>query len=759
MKTIAIDVGDLLTALGPDEVGRRIGEVPGVESVSVDHAAQSATVAYDETRVKVADIKSLAQRLGPGIDASTAAATGRGHEGHATAGASPESPGPASGHSGHRDHDKHAGHSPAMFRDRFWLSLALTVPVVIWSAHIQDLLGYRAPAFPGSEWIGPVLSTVVFLYGGLVFLQGAWRELRSRLPGMMTLISLAISVAFLFSWVVQLGLIEASALWWELATLVTIMLLGHWIEMRSINQAEGALKELAKLLPDTATRITDGGEEEVAVSALKNGDLLLVRPGEGIPADGVVRKGTSDIDEAMITGESRPVKKGEGDEVIAATINGEGSLRIEVTGTGDKTKLSGIMRLVADAQTSKSRAQHLADRAARLLTIAAIGAAFVTFGAWQLAGAAIDFSVVRMVTVLVIACPHALGLAVPLVVAISTTLGARNGLLVRDRRGLEEARNLDTVVFDKTGTLTLGEFRVVAMSVAEGLAEDEALRIASGIEAESQHPIARGIVKTAEDKGIEVPAADAFRAITGKGVAATIDGVEYHMGGPALLKTEDVQVPPALLEAAGAAADRGQAAIYLVREGKALAVFAVADAIREESREAIAALHERGIKVAMLTGDAQAVADAVAKELGIDTVFAEVLPEDKASKVRELQAQGKKVAMIGDGVNDAPALATADIGIAIGAGADVAVEAGHIVLVRSDPRDIPRIISLSRATYRKMAQNLWLAAGYNIFAIPLAAGVLAPWGILLTPAVGAVLMSASTVVVAINAQLLKRVKL
>jgi Cu2+-exporting ATPase len=417
------------------------------------------------------------------------------------------------------------------------------------------------------------------------------------------------------------------------------------------------------------------------------------------------------------------------------------------------------MRLVADAQTSKSRAQHLADRAARLLTVAAIVAAVLTFAAWQLAGAEIDFSVVRMVTVLVIACPHALGLAVPLVVAISTTLGAQNGLLVRDRRGLEEARNLDTVIFDKTGTLTLGEFRVVAMSVADGLSENEALRIASGIEAESQHPIARGIVKTAEDKGIAVPSADGFRSITGKGVAATIEGAEYHMGGPALLKAENVKVPPALLEAAGAAADRGQAAIYLVREGKALAVYAVADAIREESREAIAALHDRGIEVAMLTGDAQAVADAVAKELGIDTVFAEVLPEEKASKVRELQAQGKKVAMIGDGVNDAPALATADIGIAIGAGADVAVEAGHIVLVRSDPRDIPRIITLSQATYRKMMQNLWWAAGYNIFAIPLAAGVLAPWGILLTPAVGAILMSASTVVVAINAQLLKRVKL
>ena len=659
----------------------------------------------------------------------------------------------------HLSHDKHEGHTPGMFRDRFWLSLVLTVPVVFWSAHIQGLLGYRAPAFPGSAWIGPVLASVVFAYGGLVFLRGAWRELASRLPGMMTLISLAITVAFVFSWVVQLGLIRADALWWELATLVTIMLLGHWIEMRSIDQAQGALKELAKLLPDTATRITDTGEEQVAVSALQNGDTLLVRPGESIPADGVVRKGESDINEAMITGESRPVKKHEGDAVIAATINGEGSLRIEVTGTGDKTKLSGIMRLVADAQRSKSRAQHLADRAAQLLTVVAIGAAVLTFVVWQMLDAAIDFSVVRMVTVLVIACPHALGLAVPLVVAISTTLGARNGLLVRDRRGLEEARNLDTVIFDKTGTLTLGEFRVVATTLADGLLEDEALRIAASIEAESQHPIARGIVKTAQDKGIEIPAADGFRALTGKGVAATVGGTEYHIGGPALLKVEQVRVSPALQRAAEAAASRGQAAIYLVRGGEALAVYAVADAIREESREAVAALHERGMEVAMLTGDAQAVADAVAKELGIDTVFAEVLPEDKATKVRELQALGKKVAMVGDGVNDAPALATADIGIAIGAGADVAVEAGHIVLVRSDPRDIPRIVTLSRATYRKMVQNLWWAAGYNIVAIPLAAGVLAAWGILLTPAVGAVLMSASTVVVAINAQLLKRVQL
>ncbi|WP_290648945.1 heavy metal translocating P-type ATPase [Aquisalimonas sp.] len=608
-------------------------------------------------------------------------------------------------------------------------------------------------------WISPVLGTAVFLYGGLVFLKGAWRELRARLPGMMTLISLAISVAFIFSWVVQLGLIKADAIWWELATLVTIMLLGHWIEMRSISQAQGALQELAKLLPDTATRVTDQGEETVPISELREGDIVLVRPGESVPADGLVQKGTSELNEAMITGESRPVKKKEGDEVIAATINGEGSLRIQVTGTGEKTKLYGIMRLVADAQASKSRAQHLADRSARILTGVAIVAGVLTLVAWQLLGSPIDFSIIRVVTVLVIACPHALGLAVPLVVAISTTLGARNGLLVRDRRGLEEARNLDIVIFDKTGTLTIGEFRVVGMAVADGESEEDMLRIAAGVEAESEHPIARGIVQTAVERKLNVPPADEFRALIGMGIAASIAGIEYRMGGPLLLQVEDTQVPDPLRKAAKAAANRGQAAIYLLRSGKALAVFAVADAIREESREAVRALHERGIEVAMLTGDAQAVADAVAAELGIDTVFAQVLPEDKATKVRELQAQGKKVAMVGDGVNDAPALATADIGIAIGAGTDVAVEAGHIVLVRSDPRDIPKIVALSRATYRKMVQNLWWAAGYNIFAIPLAAGVLAAWGILLTPALGAVLMSASTVVVAINAQLLKRVEL
>jgi P-type Cu2+ transporter len=675
-----------------------------------------------------------------------------GHPGH-------EAHDPHVGPDAHGEHDKHEGHTPEMFRDRFWVAFVLTLPVVFWAEHIQELVGYQAPVFPGSAWIPPALSTVIYVYGGWVFVQGAWHELRARLPGMMTLIALAISVAFVFSWVVQLGIIDAEALWWELATLVSIMLLGHWIEMRSVDQARGALQELAKLLPDTATRLTDDGEEIVPVTELRDGDLLLVRPGESIPADGLVRRGESDVNEAMITGESRPVKKKQGEEVIAGTINGEGSLRVEVTGTGEDTKLSGIMRLVSEAQASKSRAQHLADRAARLLTGVALVAGVLTLIVWQLVGAPIDFSIVRVVTVLVIACPHALGLAVPLVVAISTTRGAQNGLLVRDRRGLEEARLVNAVIFDKTGTLTLGEFRVVDLAVVDDLAEDEALRIAASVESESEHPIARGIVTTAQDRGLDIPSPEGFRAITGKGVAATVDGTEYHMGGPRLLEAEDADVPETIRAAADRAAERGQAAIYLLRDGRALGVFAVADAIREESRQAIRTLHQRGVEVAMLTGDARAVAEAVAEELEIDTVFAEVLPEDKASKVRELQQGGRRVAMVGDGVNDAPALATADVGIAIGAGTDVAVEAGHIVLVRSDPRDIPRIVTLSAATYRKMVQNLWWAAGYNIFAIPLAAGVLATWGILLTPAVGAVLMSASTVVVAINAQFLKRAEL
>lgn len=681
----------------------------------------------------------------------------RDDDAHGESGADCERAGPSDDHEAHDDeHDKHAGHSAAMFRDKFWLSLVLTLPVVFWSGHIQELLGYSAPTFSGSTWIPPILGSVIFLYGGLVFLKSAWGELKDRQPGMMTLISLAITVAFGFSVAVELGF-EASALWWELATLVTIMLLGHWIEMRSISNARGALEELAKLLPDKATRISDGEPEEVSVNELAPGDLVLVRPGGRVPVDGVIREGTSSLNESMITGESEPVSRTEGEDVIAGTINGEGALRVEVSQTGEDTKLSGIMRLVSEAQASKSRSQLLADRAAQMLAGVAITAAVVTLVAWQLVGAPIDFSIVRVVTVLVVACPHALGLAVPLVVAISTTKGAQAGLLVRDRRGLEEARNLDTVVFDKTGTLTLGEFRVVDIHTAEGTSEEDALRTAAAVESESEHPIALGIAKTAQERDLDSPVASEFQNITGKGVVATVDGEEYRMGGPAMV--EDVDVPDALREAAQEAGERAQTAIYLIRGGAAIAMFAVADAIRDESFEAVRALHDRGIEVAMLTGDSHAVAASVAEKLGIDTVFAEVLPEDKAQKVRELQEQGKVVAMVGDGVNDAPALATADVGIAIGAGTDVAVEAGHIVLVRSDPRDIPRIVSLSKLTRRKMLQNLWWAAGYNIVALPLAAGVGDAWGILLSPAMGAVLMSASTVIVAANAQLLKRVDL
>jgi Cu2+-exporting ATPase len=656
-------------------------------------------------------------------------------------------------------HDKHAGHSVAMFRDKFWISLALTIPTLVWGHMLQNALGYTAPAFAGARWIPAVFGTAVFLYGGTPFLRGAVQEIRDRLPGMMTLIALAISVAFVFSAIVALGY-PGMPLWEELATLVTIMLLGHWIEMRSISQAQGALKELAKLLPNDATRVVGDHTEEVPLDALRDGDVVLVRPGARVPADGVVRDGASAVNESMITGESRPVPKKAGDRAIAGTVNGAGSLRIEVTGTGERTALAGIMRLVAQAQGSRSRAQALADRAAFFLTFVALGAGIVTLIAWLLIRPGDPaFAVERLVTVLVIACPHALGLAIPLVIAISTTLGARGGLLVRDRRGLEAARNITAVVFDKTGTLTRGEFGVVGIATGEGLAADDALRLAASVEGDSEHTIAQGIVRSAHERGIHPVRAEQFEAIPGKGVRARVDGRELYMGGPALVKALSLEVPPALREATERASQRGQASIYLAEQGRAIAAFAVADVVRPESREAIRALHDQGIEVVMMTGDARPVADAVAKDLGIDTVFAEVLPEEKASRIEQLKREGKRVAMVGDGVNDAPALVTADVGIAIGAGTDVAVEAGDVVLVRSDPRDVPKIVALSRASYRKMVQNLWWAAGYNIVAIPLAAGVLAPFGIVLSPAVGAVLMSASTVIVAINAQLLRRARL
>ncbi|SDH17463.1 heavy metal translocating P-type ATPase [Pelagibacterium luteolum] len=653
-------------------------------------------------------------------------------------------------------HDKHAGHSVAMFRDKFWLSLALTIPTVIWEPMIQEWFGYTAPQFAGSNFIPPLFGTIVFFYGGWVFLNSAIGELRTRLPGMMTLISLAISVAFIYSVAVLLGF-DGHPLWWELATLVTIMLLGHWIEMRSISQAQGALNELAKLLPDMAVRVIEGDRtEEVAMSELKADDIVLVRPGASIPADGIVISGKSSVNESMITGESALVDKTDASEVLGGTVNGQGSLRVRVLQTGQDTALAGIMRLVSQAQSSRSRAQALADRAAFLLTIVAILAGAATFVAWSLLGAEIDFTVTRMVTVLVIACPHALGLAVPLVTAISTTLGARNGLLIRDRRGLEEARNLDTVVFDKTGTLTLGAHRVVEIVAAQGKDPDVALSLAAAVERDSEHPIAQALLKSAEEKGIGLPPSSEFQSAAGKGVEALVEGRRFAVGGPALLRERTVTLDQNMENASRRIGENGQAAIYLLEGDVVLAVFAIADQVRPESRAAVAKLQSMGIEVIILTGDSEAVARSVGRDLGIETVFPGVLPDQKSDKIKELQAQGRRVAMVGDGVNDAPALVTADVGVAMGAGTDVAVEAGDVVLVRSDPRDIARIVTLSRATYRKMIQNLWWAAGYNIVAIPLAAGVLYWAGIVLAPAVGAVLMSASTVIVAVNAQLLRR---
>jgi P-type Cu2+ transporter len=662
-------------------------------------------------------------------------------------------------HGAHAAHDRHTGHSAEMFRQKFWGTFLLSIPTITWGPMIQRWFGYHAPGgAAASRWVPAIFGTAVFAYGGWVFVRGAVSEIRHRLPGMMTLISLAISVAFLFSLAVTFGF-PGSDLWWELATLVMIMVLGHWIEMRSISQAQGALRELAKLLPDTAVRVVGDRTETVAVSELRDGNLVLIRPGAAVPADGIVRDGSSDVNESMITGESRPIRKETGAKVIAGTVNGSGSLRVQVTGTGERTALAGIMQLVAQAQTSRSRAQALADRAAFFLTIVAIAAAAVTLMMWSFSGMDASYVIERVVTVLVIACPHALGLAVPLVIAISTTLGAHSGLLVRDRRGLEEARNVTAVFFDKTGTLTRGEFRIVEVTPRPGVRHDDALSLAAAVERDSEHTIAQGIVKSAKERNLSVPSPEHFRAIAGLGVQAVVQGRQLLMGGPALLRKFNVQIDPTLEAAIDRAGSRGQAVVTMIEGTTPLAVFAVADAIREESREAVKRLHDQHVEVVMMTGDAKAVANAVASELGIDLVFAEVLPDQKASKVKEVQQQGKRVAMVGDGVNDAPALVTADVGIAIGAGTDAAVEAGDVVLVRSDPRDVPRIIALSKATYRKMTQNLWWAAGYNIFAIPLAAGVLAPWGIVLPAAMGAVLMLLSTIIVVINAQLLRRLSL
>ncbi|MBW6473490.1 MAG: copper-translocating P-type ATPase [Anaerolineaceae bacterium] len=667
------------------------------------------------------------------------------------------------GKNGQGDHGKahtdHSGHEQ-MFRKKFWVSLVLSIPVLLFSPSIQQWLNFSLPVFPGSQWITPIFAVIVFIYGGIPFLQMAIPEVQNRKPGMMTLISLAISVALIYS-LAALFMPASMTFFWELVTLIDIMLLGHWIEMRSVRQASGALKELSKLMPDTADRIKpDGNTETVSLDKLQSGDLLLVRPGGSIPADGEVQEGESKVNESMITGESVPVKKKPGAKVIAGTINGDGSLRVKVTATGDQTALAGIMRLVEQAQQSKSSTQILADKAAGWLFYVALGVAAITAIAWTIA---VGFNVeviARVATVLVIACPHALGLAVPLVVAITTAKGAKNGILIRDRLALEKARLINMIIFDKTGTLTEGKFGVVAMETIESWTEDEALALAAAIEGDSEHTIARGIRKSAEERKLSLPEITDFEAIQGRGVRAKSKGHSVYIGGPRLLEMLKIELPDKLLKFEQLASTRGQSVINLIQDGQngaeVIAAFALADVVRPESKLAIEKLRKMGIEVAMLTGDSQAVAKAVAEELGIDTYFAEVLPEYKDQKVIDLQKKGKLVAMVGDGVNDAPALTRADVGIAIGSGTDVAIESAGIILVKSNPLDVVKIFSLSSASYRKMIQNLVWAAGYNIVALPLAAGVLVSIGILLSPAVGAVLMSLSTVIVAINAQLLRR---
>ncbi|MFB6392906.1 heavy metal translocating P-type ATPase [Polymorphospora lycopeni] len=665
------------------------------------------------------------------------------------------------GHGGHQGHDKHAGHDPEIFRRKFWLSLALTVPIVVTSHMVMDWFGYTLD-FPGMPLIGPVLGSVVFLYGGWPFLAGAVHEVRDRAPGMMLLIAMAITVAYAASLATTFGAFDLD-FWWELAALVTIMLLGHWQEMKAIGQAQGALSALAALLPDDAERVGDGGTERVPVAELHVDDVVLVRPGARVPADGRIVDGGAELDESMITGESRPVARSVGDRVVAGTVATDSAIRVRVEAVGDDTALAGIQRLVAQAQRSSGRAQVLADRFAAWLFYIAIATAVATFTAWALLGN-VDEAVVRTVTVLVIACPHALGLAIPLVIALSTAVAAKAGILVKDRLALERMRTVDAVLFDKTGTLTRGEHVVTAIAGTPGTEGDEVLRLAAGVEADSEHPLARAIVAAATDRGRPAPATG-FRSLTGRGVRASIDGTGYAVGGPALLRELDADVPAELAAETADWARRGAAVLHLLRLDEAgpaqvVGALALADEVRPEARQAIADLRGQGIsKIVMITGDARPVADAVAAELGLDEVFAEVLPADKDDAVGELQRRGLRVAMVGDGVNDAPALARADVGIAIGAGTDVAIESAGVVLASSDPRGVTGVIRLSRASYRKMIQNLGWAAGYNVVALPLAAGVLAWAGVALSPAAGALLMSASTIVVALNAQLLRRVRL
>jgi len=657
----------------------------------------------------------------------------------------------------HEGHDKHAGHSTVMFLRKFWVSTILSIPVVLYSSILNTLFGYTAPAFPSSAYIPLVLGSIVYFYGGWVFIASAWREIKARVPGMMTLISIAITTAYL--WSVYAVFFGKEPLLWELTTLIVIMLLGHYIEMRAVSGAQGALRELSKLLPDTAEVVRNGVTKVIPLSELKEGDLVVVKPGGKIPADGSIIEGESDVNESMVTGESKPVDKRAGSAVIAGTINGDGALKVKVANIGDKTFLAGVMRLVAEAQASKSKLQILSDKAAFLLTVVAVGGGVVTLGTWLVLGADVAFAVSRVVAVLVIACPHALGLAVPLVASISTTKAAKNGFLVKQRLALEAARTIDTVLFDKTGTLTKGQFGVTGVWSGGGRSETDVLALAASLDALSEHPIAKAVVAEAKARNIKLLEAKAHTALKGRGVKAVVNGSETLVGGPALLEELKLAVPSAFASQVRDAGTKGQTVIFVVQGKEVLGALALADVVREESKEAVRELKAMGIRSVMITGDSEDVARSVAAEIGLDEYFARVLPDQKSAKVKELQERGRKIAMVGDGINDAPALTQADLGIAIGAGTNVAIESAGIILVRDDPRDIAKIVRLSQMTYTKMIQNLWWAAGYNIFAIPLAAGVLAPWGIFLEPAFAAVLMSLSTVIVSINAALLGRRKL
>ena len=658
------------------------------------------------------------------------------------------------GHNGHGGHDKHAGHSPEIFRRRFFICLILTLPVLYFSSQLQTWLGYQAIEFPGSNWVNPILGIIIYFYGGWVFLRGAWRELHSKV-GMMTLIALAITVAFVYSLAVSLGL-QGKPFYWELVTLVDIMLLGHWVEMASVKGASQALESLKELVPANAHLWRNGRVEDIPVTEVKANDTILIRPGEQIPNDGEVIEGSTEVDEAFLTGESRPIPKQEGDEVVAGSVNSAGSIKVRVTRTGDETTLSQIMRLVEEAQNSRSNYQALADRIAYWLTIIAIAAGTLTFVVW-LSISDLVFAINRAVTVLVITCPHALGLAIPLVIANSTALAAKNGILVRNRDALERAKDIKTMAFDKTGTLTEGHFGVQKIYV-EGMDEAEALAIAAALETSSEHPLGKAIVEAAEFEELQLPQMTDFETVTGRGVKGRVNGNTYQVGRPEWIEEQQLYLPNSLQKGLNIADERGESAVVLLDESQAVAVISMADKVRERARETINKLNQEGIQPVMITGDAEAVARTVAQDLGIDRYYARVLPEDKVNIIKQLK-QKQPTAFVGDGINDAAALLEANMGLAIGAGTNVAIESADLVLIEDDPLDAVKALNLAKKTYSKMIQNLFWATGYNVVAIPLAAGVLSAWGFVLSPAIGALLMSLSTVIVAINAVLLRRAKL